>query len=235
MLRAFAAALVLLLLACVGPPGAPAPGRSSVFGEVRLVPREGVTPGAAGAGAYGDRRLRDVEFVDYSRPGFAVVYAEGPAPGGRAQLAIRGGAVRTRLEPEHAALGSRGSIAVENASDAAHVVSLPGVGFVHRLAPGEVAEVPVGGAGEQEVFLLDVPGAEARVFAAPGPYTVVSDSGRYALRDLEPGPHRLAVWHPRFPPVSRVVDLPADAVVRVDLELGVDQPQQQGGGDAAAP
>ena len=48
-------------LACAaGVPGAPAPGTSQAFGHVRLVPREGVTPGGQGGGSYSDRRLRDV-------------------------------------------------------------------------------------------------------------------------------------------------------------------------------
>ena len=63
MRSSFVAALVLL--ACAGVPDPPAPGTAQVWGHLRLVPREGVTPVGQGGASYGDRRLRDVEFVDY--------------------------------------------------------------------------------------------------------------------------------------------------------------------------
>src|SRR5262249_46045936 len=61
-----------------------APGRATLWGYVRLVPREGVHPAAPGGGAYADPRLRDAALVDYSRPGFAVVYLDAGASGGGA-------------------------------------------------------------------------------------------------------------------------------------------------------
>jgi hypothetical protein len=218
-------------VACASTPDAPSPGRSDVFGEVRLVPREGVEPGGAGPRAYGDRRLGEVDFVDYSRPGFAVVYSEGAPPAGRVELRIESSAVRTRLSPSHAALGSEGTIAVRNDSDADHVVSFPAARLVSRIAPGGTLEIPVPSPGELHLFLLDAPGAEALLFAAPGPFTVASRSGSYALHDLAPGGRALRVWHPRFPPASRWVELPADRAVRVDLALGVQVGQDDSGGD----
>ena len=214
-------ALVAAGLACASAPGPPAPGRGHVVGEVRLVPRDGVAPGGSGADAYGDRRLRDVALGDYSTPGFAVVYSDGPAPTGGAELTIHRGAVRSRLTPSQAALGSGGAIVLRNASDTEHVVSVPAASFVTRLAPGESAEVPVPAPGEVRVFLLDEPGVEARLFAAPGPYAVPTRSGDFALRDLTPGRHEVHVWHPRFPPITRSVEVAEGAVVRVDLSLGV--------------
>ena len=61
-----------LALACAGAPEAD-PGRALVFGSVRLVPKAGAELAPA---AYGDRRLRDVERVDYQQPGFSVVFAD---------------------------------------------------------------------------------------------------------------------------------------------------------------
>jgi hypothetical protein len=78
------------------------------------------------------------------------------------------------------------------------------------------------------VFLLDVAGEQARVFAAPGPFRVVSSSGRYELRDLQPGRAHLRAWHPRFPPSSAWVDLAAGASQRVDFELRVGEPAVDG-------
>ena len=65
--------------------------------------------------------------------------------------------------------------------------------------------------------------AEARVFAAPGPFQVVSSAGRFALADLDPATARLHAWHPRFPPATDPVSLAAGTATRVDLELRVER------------
>lgn len=211
---------LLLALACASAPDAPAPGTSAVWGELSLVPREGVTPGGGG-GSYGDRRLRDVEFVDYSRPGFAVVYVrEKRPPAGRLELAIRDTRFGVRIEPAQAAIGAAGRVAIVNQGASRHVVSYPAAGVVREIAPGQVLELAVPQVGEQGVFLLDATAA-ARVFAAPGPFAVVSPSGRFTLDDLAPGRRELHAWHPRFPPARQLVELAANARVRVDLQLGV--------------
>jgi hypothetical protein len=211
----------LLLAACAGAPAPPAPGTSQAWGELRLVPREGVTA-SGGGGSYGDRSLRDVELVDYSKPGFAVVYVEeAPAPAGELALRVRADRIGTSIQPAHGAVGAAGRIVVHNESAEAHLLSYPAAGVVARLEPGETAELAVPHAGEQGLFLLDVPAAAATVFAAPGPFAVVSSAGRYTLSDLAPGRRELRAWHPRFPPAVQPVELAAGAAVRVDFELGV--------------
>jgi hypothetical protein len=212
----------VLAAGCAAVPDAPAPGTGRVFGELRLVPREGVKPGGHGSASYGDRRMSDVEFVDYSRPGFAVVYVvEEDLPGGELELTIRAARVGTRIEPALSAVGAGGRVLVRNESEAEHVLSYPAAGVIRRLEPGGRTEFAVPRAGEQGLFLLDVPEAGATLFAAPGPFAVASDSGRFALPNLRPGPRELRVWHPRFPPAAQAVDLAPDTSVRVDLELGV--------------
>lgn len=223
---------IALVAGCAAAPTAPAPARSGVYGEVRLVPREGhPAPGDSG---YGDRRMRGVVFVDYSRPGPAVVWAEGPSAGGRARLTIRRGPVGAHIDPAHGALGAGGRIEIRNASPDPHVVSVPASGLLRRLEPGERLEVPAAASGEIGVFLLDEPGVEARLFAAPGPYALVSPTGRYALEDLPPGRRRISVWHPRFPGTSRWAELPADGRLRLDLELGVGELASDEAGDAGS-
>src|SRR5262245_15445083 len=221
---AFASALLGALAACAtGAPPDPPPGSATAWGFVRLVPREGVTPHAPRAASpYADPALRDVEFVDYSRPGFAVVYLEGtPSPGGTASFAIRDGALRPYLEPAHAAVGAGGTLRVANASARAHILSLPESGLVRRLEPGETIEMALADPGEQPLFLLDEPEELGRLFVAPGRYTVASEVGRFELRELPPGRLLLRAWHPRFPPISRELELASGRAERVDLELGV--------------
>ena len=226
--RARIAAIVSLaplaaLVSCAGAPAAPSPGKAAVFGTLKLVPHEGVPrPSRGDNAAYQSLRVRGAELVDYSTPGFAVVFvAEGMRPGGHAALAIRDTSVAPRLDPDHVALGAGGRISIENAGRAPHILSYPAAGLVRRLAPGEHLEIEVPQEGEQGLFLLDAPDATATLFAAPGRFAVVSRSGDYELRDLEPGAVLLRAWHPRFPPVAQRVELAPDTARRVDLEMGV--------------
>lgn len=166
--------------------------------------------------------MRDVEFVDYTHPGFAVVWLDGGAPtrtSGR--VLIRASEFETRLEPAWVAVSAGGTLNLLNTTREAHTVSCPSLGVVRRLAPGDALELPVADAGAHALFLLDRPQVEGGIFAAPGPFAVLSSSGHFELRDLPPGPARLHAWHPRFPPVERGVDVVADETARVDLEMGV--------------
>jgi hypothetical protein len=219
--RVGVACIAALAWACALAPAPADPSQSGVWGYVRLVPREGA-PAGAGGGGYADRRYGDVQLVDYSRPGFAVVYVEGEThPGAPLALAIRSGVGGVRLEPAHAVLARGGEIQVANETDAEHAISCPETGLLRSLAPGESIALRAENAGELSLFVPDAPNAAARVFAAPGPFAAVSDAGRYALLDLAPGAHRLHAWHPRFPPAARSIELAPGVVARVDLELGV--------------
>ncbi len=168
--------------------------------------------------------MRDVELVDYSRPGFVVVYVEGvdSAEGSDALLTIRDGAIGPRLEPTHAALSATGTLTLHNDDERPHLVSCPAADTVFSLAPGETRKIELTRSGEYPLFLIDVPGVSSLVFVAPGTYSVVSASGRFELADLPPGRHRLGAWHPRLPSAFRWIDLDADGVLRVDVEVGVD-------------
>ena len=201
---------------------ATAPGTAGVVGRVRLVPNEGVTPVQKGSAVYADRRLRDVEPVDYDRPGFAVVYVEGAtAPRGTVEVAVAGSRRGPRFEPREAAVGLGGKVRVRNGDAVAHPLSVPGAGLVRALGPGEAIEVPAAAAGPLEVFLLDAPEAAATVFVAPGPFAVAAPSGRFELLGVPPCRGVLRAWHARFPSRPSEVDLRADQVVERDVELGV--------------
>lgn len=215
-----------LLLACVGAPRLEDPTRSGVYGYLRLVPHAGTAaPATAGApsGAYADRRYADADLVDYSKPGFAVVYLDGGGAGDaeRLTLSVRGGAAEVELAPDLGAVAAGGEVVVENRDERPRVVSMPAAGVLRALDPGESLSVPVREPGVLEIFVPDAPAATARVFVAPGPFAAVSESGRFELLEVEPGLRRLRAWHPRFPPSAREIELAPGEVRRVDIELGV--------------
>jgi hypothetical protein len=225
--RAAAAWGCAALLACAGAPALHDATKSGVYGYLRLVPHEGLAPAAtAGApsGAYADRRYADAELVDYSRPGFAVVYLESPPPApppAPLLLTIRRAARGVGFEPAQGAVAVGAAIHVRNGDAHPHVVTVPAAGVARALAPGASLALPAGGGGSLEIFVPGDPGAQAQVFVAPGPFAAVDAVGRFELLDVEPGARRLHAWHPRFPPSARTVDLVPGRVVRADLAIGV--------------
>jgi hypothetical protein len=223
------ALLGAVLAGCASGPPPPAPGHGTLAGRVALVAPAAAASGGSG-GAYGDRRMRDVERVDYSRPGFAVVYVDAPDDADPAplpgELTIVDGPVHAVLDPADLALRTGSRLVVRNAGRSAHVVSVPGLGVLASVAPGRTLEMVVDRAGPHALHLLDAPGTSARVFATSGPFARVSESGRFAIPDLPPGRYAVHVWHPRLPPVTRTVELPADTVLQVDLALGLHAPRE---------
>jgi hypothetical protein len=215
-------AAALALAACANAPERPTAGKATLFGRVHLVPREGVTPGTPG-GAYGSRRLRDVTFVDYAHPGFAVVYLQGaPSPGGAARMAITQGFGGAEFTPAHAAIGAGGELTIANESAVPHVLSCPTLQVLRRLAPGESMAIHAPAAGAHDFFLLDLPAPRAIAFVAPGPFAVISESGRYSLKNIPPGRASAVAWHPRFPQAERQVETRPGQALEVDFELRVD-------------
>ena len=210
------------LAACAQAPAIPAvaPGTANVVGTVRLVPHEGL-PTHTASDAYGDRRLRDVQLVDYSKPGASVVYLDLAArPGGRAELAVEESLAGARLEPRFAAVGAGGEVAVANRTREEVIVSLPALARVERIAPGATLAVPAERPGPLDIYRL---GADepARVWVSPGPWVRPDASGRFALTGLAPGRVTLHAWHPRLPSAAADVELRAGETATVNFEIGV--------------
>ena len=184
------------------------------------MPHEGA-PRGCGAGAYGDRRLRDVRMVDYSKPEASVVFLDtGGRPGGRVELAAEDSIAGARLDPKFAVVGAGGEVAIANRTRGEVVVSVPAAERVERIAAGAEWVVRAERAGPLEIFLL---GAEepARVWVSPGPWTRPDASGRFALTGLPPGRFTLRAWHPRLPSAAAEVDLRPGETAVVNFEIGV--------------
>jgi hypothetical protein len=210
------------LLACARVPPAASANTGTLWGELHLVPRHGVVLPAARDPGYADPRYAQARLVDYSRPGFAVVYLDAPPARETALLSIRSTRLGDRIEPERAVVGALGSLEIANRSRAAHVVSCPELGLVRRLAPGEKLELAPLVPGALHVHLVGEDTGSATVFASPGPFAVVGEDARWQLTGLAPGRATLRAWHVRFPPLAREVEVRAGEVERIDLALGVD-------------
>jgi hypothetical protein len=208
------------LLACAPALRAPAPGTAGIAGTLQLVPREGV-PTQPTPGAYGDRRLRDVRFVDYSTPGASVVYLYlGSRPGGQAQLAVVEALAGLRLAPDVEVVGAGGAIAIANRTARAVNVSVPARDLVERIEAGGALPLRDLGPGLLEIFLLGTD-RHASVWVTPGPWVRPDADGRFALTDLPPGRYLLRAWHPRLPAWSEEVQLEPGEIRSVEIQLGV--------------
>lgn len=218
-------AMSLVITSCVASPPPPAPGRGTLYGRITLQPHEGVTPGVPGTTVYRDRRLRNVEYVDYETPGPGVVYLAGSSETrtGVEPIAFEGGILGSpRFLPNLLALGPGGTVRLTNRDDAAHVFSCPEAKVLRSVGARQSVDLVDLPRGPLHVFALDVPGSSATLFAAPGPAAVVPPSGAWELRDLEPGTYALRVWHPRFPSAERRVTIQAGTLLRVDVALRVE-------------
>jgi len=210
------------LAGCAGGPGEPAASTGTLWGQVRLVRNEGVTAANTEEPFYQDRALRDVQFVDYSRPGFAVLYLEDGSGGGEpAVLRIDGSRFGAKLRPRTAAVGPAGIVSIENADTSSHTVSCAQAQLLRTLAPGEQVTIQPSSPGPYEIFLLDAAGEETLVVVAPGSFAVTSERGSWELANLAPGPAVLHLWHPRFPAISRTLEVEADTISKVEIEIGV--------------
>lgn len=198
------------------------PGAGVVWGYVTLVPNAGVEPPTAMGGSYGDRALRDVVLVDYTRPGFVVVYADDQRPSdARSRLAIRRIRTRVRMEPAESIAGIEGEIILTNETSSEHTVSDATAGVIRMLPPGAELRIVDPTPGLHRIRILGAAETGADVFVAPAHSIQVSESGRYELAGLSPGPHRIHAWHPRLPPTVRRIVLPPDRSLRLDLPIGV--------------
>jgi hypothetical protein len=214
-----------LVIGCVTPPD-PDPESATVWGYVRLVPKANLP---ASGGGYGDRRLVDVKRFDYSHTKFAVVFSPDAKSQQRPplELTIRDALGGPLVEPALSASTLKAGVRITNRTAAMHVVSAPSAGWLKQIAPGESASLEGLSAGELSIHLLGLSPSKTRepaqVWLTTGVIAEVAANGRYTLRGLESGPHRLSAWHPRLPPSpTESVTLTRGGVLRADLEIGVD-------------
>jgi len=213
-------ALALLAVGCRGFPR-PAPRSGTLWGYATLERREGVKPTHKHDPVYKDPRFANVETVDYGKPGFMLVYLEGPpSPAGTTVFAI--GDAREGFDRKSDVVGVGGEIVLTNVGSRRRVVSCPDAGLLEAIEPSHELRIAASKVGAWEVSLVDSPVDSTLVFVSPGPFTIVSESGLWALRDVSPARGTIHVWHPRLPGTSRPVEVLEGVVTRADLVVSVD-------------
>lgn len=185
--------------------------------------------GEAGGGAYGSRRYKFVERLDYDQLRDFVVYVDQPVAG-------------TRFVPP----STPAVIRQKDASFVPHVlpvlvgttVEWPNLDEIYHnvFCMAETKQFDLGLYNSEQPpkrVVFDKPG-QADVFCSihtkmhcivlvlTNPwFAATDDKGRFTIRDVPAGTYRLRGWHERLPGQIKEVVVPAEGEVRVDFELGI--------------
>lgn len=184
--------------------------------------------GAAGEGAYGSRRYKFVERVDYEKLTDFVVSIDGgmdPAPPG----GFKAGTVVQRdanFEPHVLPVAAGTVVRWPNEDDIYHnVFSMSdATPFDLKLyKKGErVPEVTFEKVGRVDVFCGMHTEMHCIILVLPNPYFAKADArGRYAIRNVPAGTYKLKAWHERVPSLTKEIVVPEDGEVKVDFVLGL--------------
>ncbi len=225
LLAGLAALLVLPAIAAAG----------TITGTVRA---EGVAvPGGAGGGAYGSRRYKFVERVDYDRLQDFVVYIDQTVPGAPAAPKDPIAVVTQEdamFDPHVLPVVVGTTVSWPNRDDIFHnVFSMSEAAeFDLGLYKGddETRRVTFAKPGRIDVFCSIHSNMHCIVLALPSPYFAkVAAEDRFEIRDVPAGTYRLKAWHERVPARTVEVVVPAEGEVRVDFVLGFGQAAGKGG------
>lgn len=183
--------------------------------------------GGEAGGAYGSRKYKFLEKVDYSSLRDFVVYidqveAAPSSPPPKAVVTQRDGAFVPHVLPIVAGT----VVDWPNADDVFHNVfcmseSTPfDLGLYKQGEPGKRVVFPK--TGKMEVFCSIHAKMSCIVLVLPNPwFAVVSERGMYAIANVPPGTYKLRAWHERLPSKVREIVVPAAGSVEVDFVLGL--------------
>ncbi len=195
----------------------PSPGMSNVWGYARMVAPDEV-PDAL---APDEAQFSEFELTRYEKPSFAVVYLENGTPNTEpVQLTISNES-GVCLSPHFCAMGEGADLIIKNETTQACTLSSPEQGLLIQIGPRSETQFTAGTSGSFELFPIRNPEQGAKVFVAPGPFSVLDDQGQWSLRDVDPGQHNLRAWHPRLPQTEGKIHLNVGETQRVDLEMGI--------------
>lgn len=212
----------LIFFATLLAPSAPA---GTITGTVRAEPASPPSENS-GDGAYGSRRYKFVERVDYERLQDFVVSIDQPVPAAGSATAKPQTVVQrdANFEPHVLPIEVGTAVRWPNEDDIYHNV----------FSMSETKEFDLGLYGRERtpVIVFDKVGRvdvfcgihtsmHCIILVLPNPYFAMADArGRYVIKDVPAGTYRLKAWQERVPSQVKEVTVPADGEVTVDFVLG---------------
>jgi plastocyanin len=225
-MMAYPSTLRAILLSSFLVAGAPA---GTITGTVSAKPPAGPPGESAGGDAYGSRRYKFVEKIDYAGLRDFVVYIDQPiseiTPGAPALAAVTT-QKNANFEPHVLPIAVGTTVRWPNDDDIYHnVFSMSDtkefdLGYYKK---DKTPELVFDKTGRVDVFCAIHSKMHCIILVLPNSYFAAADvHGRYQIRDLPPGTYRVRAWHERLPSRTLSVTVPAEGEVRVDFLLGVE-------------
>ena len=179
---------------------------------------------AGGGGAYGSRRYKFVEKLDYDAlRDFVVNVVDYVAPAGAGPVKIV--QREANFEPHVLPVVVGTTVRWPNEDDIFHnVFSMSetqdfNLGFYKKE---KVPEVRFDKQGRVDVFCALHTNMHCIILVLPNPFFAVADAKRrFVIEGVPAGTYRLRAWHERLPSQVREVIVPATGEVKINFVLGV--------------
>jgi plastocyanin len=212
-------ALALLVFACA------VATAGEIRGRVTAQGRE--LPGGAAGGAYGSKKFKFLEKIDYSEMRDFVVHIVGPASAGAPAEALTRRVVvqeNAMFSPRVLPVAVGTTVEWPNEDDIFHNVfsfSDPKP-FDLGLYREEIKKLTFDQPGRVDVFCSIHKEMHCIILVLENPWFAAADeSGRYRIAEVPPGDYELRAWHERLPPQTRRITVPAHGIVEANFTLGV--------------
>jgi plastocyanin len=220
--------LLLAALALSGPLSA-----GTITGTVRA---QGApeTTGAAGGDAYGSRRYKFVEKLDYDQLRDFVVYLDQPVAGAPFAPPAQPAVIRQKdatFVPHVLPILAGTTVVWTNEDDIYHnVFSMSqtkpfDLGLYNADHPGK--RITFDQPGQVDAFCAIHTKMRCIVLVLENPYFAVTDSkGRFSIPNVPAGKYRFRAWHERMPPQWKEINVPAEGEVMVGFVLSLGELQK---------
>lgn len=186
-------------------------------------------PGGAAGDAYGSRRYKFVERLDYDQLTDFVVYVDQPTPGATFIPPAKPAVIRQKeasFVPHVLPILVGTTVEWPNLDEIYHNVFCMAetkpfdLGLYNSETPPKrvVFDKP----GQADVFCSIHTKMHCIVLVLTNPYFATADSkGRFTIPDVPAGTYQLKAWHERVPSQTKEITVPAEGEVRIDFELGI--------------
>jgi plastocyanin len=200
-----------------------------VTGTVHAEPKPGAESADNAAGAYGSRKYKFVERVDYSQMRDFVVYIEGPAGTNMAPATNVASVITSRVAQKSATffphvLPVLAGTTVEwpNNDDIYHNVfsDSDAARFDLGLYKTQTPQVTFSKPGKVDVYCSIHANMHCIVLVMENPYFTTTDAdGKYTITNVPPGVYKLKAWHERLPSEEQEVVVPTNGTVKANFVL----------------
>jgi plastocyanin len=201
----------------------------SIVGTVRALPPRADGAQPPGGGAYGSRRYKYVEKIDYAQLRDFVVYVDQPMseviPAALAGQTVKTTQKDANFEPHVLPVVVGASVRWPNEDDIFHNVFSMSDAMEFDLGyykKEKIPEVRFDRVGRVDVFCAIHPRMHCIILVVPNPFfAATDDKGRFVIKNLPAATYKVRAWHERMPSQTREIVVPADGEAKIEFALGL--------------